>query len=68
MHRRMEDRIRDLCEQAIAEQDPGRLRRIHLELRDVLHQHIGRLRKRLFSPSIAAERRERRSKIDPKNL
>lgn len=45
--RRMEDKIRQLCRQAISEQDPDEFRKIIVELRAALHAHIETLRRRL---------------------
>lgn len=61
MHRRMEDRIRQLCEQTVAEKDPKKLRRILLELQNALHQHIGRIRQKLADYPVAIERRNPRA-------
>ena len=59
MRRRMEDKIRQLCEQAVAEKDPAKLRRTLIDLRDALHQHIGRIRTKLVDYPVALERRNR---------
>lgn len=59
MHRRTEDRIRYLCEHAVVEKDPAKLRRTLIELRDAIHQHIGRLRTKLAEYPVLEERRER---------
>jgi hypothetical protein len=67
MHRRMEDRIRDLCEQAVGETDSAKLRGILLELRDALHRHIGHIRTKLSAYPVAVERRGRPYNGDPKN-
>lgn len=67
MHRRMEDKIRDLCEQAVAEKDPAELHSILVKLRDALHQQIGRLRTKLSAYPVARERRDRTPGLDSKN-
>jgi hypothetical protein len=67
MHRRMEDRIRQLCEQAVTEEDPAKLRRTLVDLRDAIHQHVGHLRTRLGGYPVASERRDRKPDNNPKN-
>ena len=61
MHRRMEDRIRSLCEQLTAEKDAKKLQPMLVELRDTLHQHIARMRDRLAEYPLSVERRNRDS-------
>lgn len=46
MRRRLEDRIRDLCAQAIAADGGPELDVIIPELRRAIHEHIERLRKK----------------------
>jgi len=67
MNRRVEDMIRDLCERAVDEKDPAKLQRILLQLRDALHQHIGRIRTKLSAYPVTIERRQRGPKPDSKN-
>jgi hypothetical protein len=67
MHRRMEDKIRQLCEQATAEEDSAKLGRILVELRSAIHQHIGRLRTKLATYPVGVERRDRKPELDSGN-
>ena len=57
LRHRMEDEVLELCEAALAENDPKQLRRIHIQLRDALHKHIEAVRKKLVNYPIAIERR-----------
>ena len=57
MFRRMEDKIRQLCEAALTEKDPERLHRILVELRETLHKHVEQLRGKLAHYPITVERR-----------
>jgi hypothetical protein len=57
--RRVEDKIRSLCTQVLTTKDDAELRSKLVELRDALHQHIERLRGRLFEYPVVLERRER---------
>jgi hypothetical protein len=49
MRRRMEDKIRDLCSQVIAEQDPEKFTTIILELRTALRIHIQNIPRKALS-------------------
>ncbi len=64
MHRRMEDTIRQLCEQAISEKDPDKLRHTLVELRNAIHQHVGHLRTKLAAYPVTVERRERKPGVN----
>lgn len=55
--RRMEDRIRRLCTQLLAVKDDEEIGPTATELRDALHQHIARLRKRFAGYPLMVERR-----------
>ena len=57
MRKRMEDKIRRLCQEAISEQDPDEFTKIIFELRAALRAHIEALRRRLS----VAELTERRA-------
>jgi len=57
--RRMEDKIRTLCAQLLAEQDEEKITLLIVELRDRLHQHIERFRAKLVDYPVATERRNR---------
>jgi hypothetical protein len=54
----MEDRIRQLCLRAIAEQSPEKFSKVIGELRAELHVHMESLRKRLGTSDLV-ERRSR---------
>ena len=56
MQRRMEDKIRQLCWRAIAEQDPVEFERLVAELRAALHAHIQSARKRLAALDLVERR------------
>ena len=64
---RMEDRIRRLCSELLATADDEELRPILVELREALHQHIGRLRERFGSYPFLVERRTRNDTSRAKN-
>jgi hypothetical protein len=53
----MEDKIRTLCAQLLAEQDEAKLAPLIVELRDQLHRHIERLRAKLLDYPVTIERR-----------
>ena len=53
MLRRLEDRIRDLCANAVASQDSPELHEVFEQLRAALHEHIERLRKSSTEPPVA---------------
>ena len=55
--RRMEDKIRTLCAQLLAEQDEAKLTLLIVELRNELHQHIERLRAKFANYPVIIERR-----------
>jgi hypothetical protein len=57
--RRMEDKIRALCAQLLAEQDDAKLTLLIVELRDELHQLVERLRAKFVNYPIIIERRKR---------
>ena len=48
MNRRLEDRIRELCAQAVVSQDEAEQRQIFTRLRAALHEQINRLRLQLL--------------------
>jgi hypothetical protein len=53
----MEDKIRALCAQILAEQDEAKLTALIVELRDQFHRHIERLRAKLVDYPVTIERR-----------
>jgi hypothetical protein len=55
---RLEDKIRNLCARALVTRDDKELKSQLDELRDALHQHIERLRGRLFAYPFVLERRK----------
>lgn len=57
MRRRVEDRIRELCSQAVAEDNPQKFEAIITELRLLLRTHVQNLRKKLSSRPATPERR-----------
>lgn len=57
--RRLEDRIRQLCLEAIACADPGALDAIMERLKAALHDHASRVRHMVGSRRIERERRSR---------
>ena len=61
MFRRLEDRIRELCNWALESQDPAELNQIARLLRAAHREHIERLRISAVNPPVA----ERRSLIPP---
>lgn len=67
MLRRMEDRIRRLCEETVAASDPDEQLSKLAELRSELHNHMERLRARLGKISIVERRRVRNAIPPPGN-
>ena len=59
MDRRMEDRIKKLCGEFVAEQDPEKSRELSEQLRTELHRFIESLRARVAQYPIVEERRVR---------
>jgi GTP cyclohydrolase FolE2 len=63
MNRRLEDRIRRLCCEAIATENGENLTRIFAELREAVHEHVARARhtaqQRLNASLPIKERRQR---------
>lgn len=57
MSRRLEDRIRRLCAQAVSTADPDELNEILQQLKAALREHTGRLRKLATKRPIPPERR-----------
>jgi hypothetical protein len=57
MTRRLEDRIRSLCAQAVATEDSAELREILKSLRSAIHEHTQRLRKAAVDPQVKQRRR-----------
>ena len=53
----MEDKIRSLCAQILAETDDQVLTPLIAELRDALHQYVQRLREKVAEYPITVERR-----------
>jgi len=47
--RRLDDRIRELCQQALAARDAGESDTILAELRSALHEHSRRVRRRFLT-------------------
>ncbi|MGA2391165.1 MAG: hypothetical protein ABSF97_19555 [Candidatus Sulfotelmatobacter sp.] len=58
MLNRLEDRIRELCAQAVASSISSGFNEVIHELQSALHEHTKRLRKRFLSP-IVPERRQK---------
>src|SRR6202167_658355 len=58
MLNRLEDRIRELCAQAVASSNSSGFNEVIHELQSALHEHTKRLRKRFLSP-IVPERRQK---------
>ena len=56
MPQRLDDRIRELCAQAVTTNDSAELHNILKELRAAIHDHTKRLRKLAVSP-VPPERR-----------
>lgn len=56
--RRLEDRIKALSARAVSTTDPDELKKIHHQLRDLLREHVRRLRELLASPTVRTERRQ----------
>jgi hypothetical protein len=59
MHRRMEDRIRKLCAEFVAEKNPEKSRELSEQLRAELHQFVEILRAKVTHYPIGEERRVR---------
>ena len=57
MLRRMEDRIRKLCQEAIAEQGPAKAKRLLSQLRVELRDYMKNLRERVAGYPVMKERR-----------
>jgi hypothetical protein len=57
MLRRLEDRIRDLCANAVASQDSPEFHEVFEQLRAALHEHNERLRKSSTEPQLLQRRR-----------
>jgi hypothetical protein len=68
MDRRMEDRIRKLCAEVIAESDPERARELSRELRMELHDFIAELRARVSSYPVVADRRAQTGVPPPESV
>ncbi len=75
--RRLEDRIRELCAEAVAAKSSHKARPIVAELRSAIHQYTQRLRSRAAAilagcPEFSLERRkasgDRRQRSTPKPL
>ena len=58
MNRRMEDRIRKLSEELVAERDLTRVRELSVQLRAALHDHIETLRSKVTDYPAVDERRD----------
>jgi len=56
--RRLEDRIRKLCAQAVATSDPDELNEALEELSAALHEHVDRLRRVAGGRCVLIERRQ----------
>jgi hypothetical protein len=68
--RRLEDRIQELCAQAISETDPVALDSIMIALRSTVHQYVEQLRKRAAAamsgvPGSTVERRKKTEEGEP---
>jgi hypothetical protein len=57
MHRRMEDRIRKLCAEFVAEKNPEKSRELSEQLRAELHQFVEMLRAKVTQYPIIEQRR-----------
>jgi hypothetical protein len=57
MNRRMEDRIRKLSGELVAEQDPTKVRDLSTQLRVALHDYIESLRAKVMAYPVVDERR-----------
>jgi hypothetical protein len=55
----MEDKIRRLCSELLAKKGDEDVRPLLVELRNALHQHIGRMRERFGAYPFLLERRTR---------
>jgi hypothetical protein len=55
----MEDQIRSLCQQIVAERDESKATSLIVKLRNELHQHVEQLRARLETYPAVIERRKR---------
>ena len=64
MYRRMEDRIRKLCAEVIAEPDPEKARELSRQLRTELHDFIAGLRARVSNYPVVDDRRVQ-SRVPP---
>jgi hypothetical protein len=60
--RRLEDRIRELCSQAVASTNAADAKAVLRQLRAAIHEHVGRLRSKLAADSVLPRER-RRSRI-----
>lgn len=58
MFRRLEDRLRELCTQAVATTNLAEAELILQQLRAAIHEHIGRLRKLATKGPAHPERRQ----------
>jgi hypothetical protein len=58
MTRRLEDRIRELCSQAVSASDPEKLHESLKHLRSALREHIQLLRKRAVQHPPPPQRRQ----------
>ena len=58
MNRRMEDRIRKLSEELVAERDLTKVRELSVQLRAALHDHIETLRLKVTDYPAVDERRD----------
>lgn len=59
--RRLEDRIRTLCDKAVGTTDPAELNEVLQQLSSALHDQVERIRNRVSQPRVAPERRFSRS-------
>ena len=57
MHRRMEDRIKKLCSEFVAEKNPEKSRELSEQLRAELHQFVEMLRAKVTHYPMVEERR-----------
>jgi cell fate (sporulation/competence/biofilm development) regulator YmcA (YheA/YmcA/DUF963 family) len=53
----MEDKIRELCEQAVKERDSAKAEALLHQLREAIHEHIEKLRGRIATYPAVQERR-----------
>jgi hypothetical protein len=66
--RRIDDRIRKLCQELIAEQDLEKFQSLAAEFREAIHEYVQRLRARLDDYPIVHDRRSMNGLAPPETL